>query len=429
MIGFNFSKKALFISIILCAMAMLFSGAEAEATGGVGISYDSPSIIKDDWSKPITLTATVAGGSGEYVYAFWLMTSDGMWHNLVKFSDRNTSNTYELDLNGYKVDGRLAPGPYRVAVFVNRNEDLTYVGSKGLILRVVSYDLEVTPDAASNVFNYFDDPSVTFTATPKGGTGPYLFEYHLMTPYHGWKMVSEGFISDSTYTLDFPRPEPGSYMLAVFAKEQDSNYEFEAIEHYYFRQVIYDVALYQDPPSNVIEYRPGAALTFTAEAYGGGTGTYVYRFDFMANDGSWSTVKHYNLGKTFEVALDGALVNAEAGTYRVAVFAKSDTSDAEFEAISGKSFHVVLPPEMVAEQMAEEILELVDSGEIAPKDASKLISFLDIAISRFIQGNENTADNKLNAFINKVQSLTNSGNISESVAAGLTDSATELIAR
>lgn len=111
----------------------------------------------------------------------------------------------------------------------------------------------------------------------------------------------------------------------------------------------------------------------------------------------------------------------DAGSYTITVTATEDTPDA-FTASTSFTLNVSeAPPEVILTNLSFQVAAHV--SDIGAGNVNALDSKLDVAGASLDRGNDDTAVNQLEAFINQVEALARSGRLSEADAAALIDTA------
>jgi len=160
----------------------------------------------------VVLTAQAYGGSGTYEYRFWLMPEATGVFAIVQ--DYSSSPTWTWNTTG------IAAGNYLIAVH-SRNVGSTAFSEAG----------NTTPYSVNGVLSgltlsaNLSDPrpagdNVVFTAAASGGTGSYEYRFWL---YSGgtWSVV-QAYSSNPTWTWNTAGVAPGSYLIAVHARNAGS---------------------------------------------------------------------------------------------------------------------------------------------------------------------------------------------------------------
>jgi hypothetical protein len=279
----------------------------------------------------VTFIPQATGGSGRYVYKFWLKgpSTGDTWKMVQNYS---TSASYSWTP---KVAGSYA-------IWVCARDALSSFGSEASAW--MPFDvLENPPVASVEIAADKTSPAllatvgrVLFTAHAAGGSGNYEYKFWLKGPTTGndWKVVQDYGISDS---VTWTPTQAGHYVVWLYARNTGSPASREAGTWMFFdvvdKQPVRSVRLTSDKTSPVPPAVDG--ITFTAHA-AGGSGKYEYEFWLKgpSTENSWEVVQDYGISNAF------LWTPVKAGDYSIAVYARNTGSPAGYEAIAGVAFDI-----------------------------------------------------------------------------------------
>jgi FtsP/CotA-like multicopper oxidase with cupredoxin domain len=267
-------------------------------------SVTSPQVI----GTSISFVATGSGGVGQLQYQFWLKDTSGVYTLVQPFS---TTNTWNWTTTG------LPAGGYSIAVQAKETGSTAPNGFDAE--NVTNFVLLPSPATTIGVVTTPGTPTVSFTATATGGSGPYEYQFWLKD-LTGAYSLAQPYSASNVFNWDTTGLPAGSYNIAVQAKSAGSvsmnGYDVETV-------VSYALASGVVPASTLgIVTTPNLPqVTFTATA-GGGSGTYEYQFWLKDLSGAYTLVQPYSASNVFNWNTTGL----PAGTYYIATQAKSSGS-------------------------------------------------------------------------------------------------------
>jgi hypothetical protein len=279
----------------------------------------------------VTFIPQATGGSGRYVYKFWLKgPSTGDAWKVVQ--DYSVSASYSWT--------PTVAGSY--AIWVCARDASSSFGSEAsawmpfdvLENRPVAF-VEIAADKTSPAL-LATVGRVLFTAHAAGGSGKYEYQFWLKGPSTGnaWKMVQDYGISDS---VTWTPAQAGHYLLWLYARNAGSPASREAAKWTFFDVVDKPPVRSVTLTANKTSPLPPAAggITFTAHA-AGGSGKYEYQFWLKgpSTENTWEVVQDYGVSRAFLWA------PVQAGDYSIAVYARNAGSPAGHEAIAGVAFDI-----------------------------------------------------------------------------------------
>jgi polyhydroxyalkanoate synthesis regulator phasin len=91
------------------------------------------------------------------------------------------------------------------------------------------------------------------------------------------------------------------------------------------------------------------------------------------------------------------------------------------------TYYTIETPEEQTQEIVDDVLDLLTSGDISTQSASSLTSTLETAIDKIEDGNTTSATGMLDAFINKVEQMIQTGKITQEDGQALIDAANSVI--
>ncbi|PYB68153.1 hypothetical protein DMB44_05380 [Thermoplasma sp. Kam2015] len=244
--------------------------------------YSDPSVSITSSQNPtdignsVTFTASPSGGSGSYTYQWYL--------NGAAVSGA-TSSTYTTSFSSSGSD----------SVYVIIKDSVGNSATSNTIDETVNPDPSVSITSSQNPTDIGN--SVTFTASPSGGTGSYTYQW-----YWSNGTAISGATSQS-YTTSFS--SSGTYGVYVIIKDSVGN---SATSNTITETVNTDPSVSISSSQNPTDI--GNSVTFTASA-SGGTGSYSYQW-YWSNGTAISGATSYQYTTSF----------TSSGTYGIYVVVK-----------------------------------------------------------------------------------------------------------
>jgi Bacterial Ig-like domain len=269
---------------------------------------------------PITLTASVQGGSGTYEYRFWLNSGTG--YTIVQ--DYSAAGTF--------IWTPTANGNYDILVDV-RNAGSTAVREAST--KLFFYQIQPAAATGVSVTPSLSSPGapgtpITFTAAGQGGSGAYEYRF--------WLNSGTGYTIVQAYsaasTLLWTPAATGNYDILVDVRNAGSTAFREASTKLFFYQIQPAAATgVSVTPSLASPQAPGTPITFTAAGQGGGG---AYEYQFWINSGSG-----YNIVQVYSAANTFVWTPAATGNYDILVDVRNAGSTAFREALTKIFFYQV----------------------------------------------------------------------------------------
>ncbi|MGE3842064.1 MAG: S8 family serine peptidase [Vicinamibacterales bacterium] len=271
----------------------------------------SPSLVSPQAAgTAITWTATPTGGTAPYQYK-WLITSGGAWSTVSNWS---TSNTFVW------TPGR--PGSaYQIGVWVRSAPNTANTYEAGAVSAYVITGVSSVALTANKTAPQAPGTTVTWTAAPTGGTGPYQYKW-LVTSGGAWSVASN-WSSSSTYAWTPVGASNASHQVGVWVRSAGNSvddYEAGAAVGFAVSGAS-GVALSANKTSP--QYT-GTTIRWTATP-SGGTGSYEYKWLTTANGGAWSVASTWSTSNTFDWTPTGAT----NPNYQVGVWVRSAGNTAD----------------------------------------------------------------------------------------------------
>jgi hypothetical protein len=344
----------------------------------VTASHTAPQLT----NTPITFTASPTGGTAPYSYK-WATSTDGItWTPAASWS---TSNSFAWTPT-------TANANYRVAVWArsagNNDEAGEATGSMPFAIRAVVSAVSVT---ASHTAPQLTNTSITFTASPTGGTAPYSYKWATSTDGVTWTSASWSTSNTFAWT---PTTANANYRVAVWARSAGNSADAgEATGSMPFAITlppppppppaptvtttakVTAVTLAAGQGSSVLT---GTVTTWTATATGG-VGPLQYKW-YVHNGANWIVYKHWSTDATF------TYIPGLAATNKVSVGVRSagNTKDESEASIAGTSF-LVSGPSMVTplpppQTSAKVLAVFVAADKAAPQPSGATVTWSATAV-------------------------------------------------
>jgi glucose/arabinose dehydrogenase len=274
---------------------------------------------------PITWTATVTGGSGNYQYRFWRRTTGA--YMIVQ--DYGPSATYTF------TPGPGDVGPQQVALWV-RNLGSTASSEAGAIAAPFTITAGAAPAPIQVTGLTANRPSpqpvgtpITWTATATGGSGNYQFRFWRRTT--GAYMIVQDYSSNAAYTFTPGPGDVGPQQVALWVRNLGSTASSEAGAIAAPFTITAGAAPAPIQVTSITANRTsptpvGTPITWTATVTGG-SGNYQYRF-WRRTTGAYMIVQNYGSSATFTFTPGPG----DVGPQQVAVWVRNLGSTAEVEA-------------------------------------------------------------------------------------------------
>ncbi len=233
---------------------------------------------------PVSLAAAASGGTGPYTYKFWIYNGT-TW---TVGRDWGASNAFTWLPS--------SPGTYSFQVWArNAGSSANYdaFGAFGPYTVTAPAALTVTSLLADRVFPVPAGTPVIWTASARGGTGPYTFKFLV---YNGstWT-IAQDWGPSSTWT--WVPPAAGSYQFQVWVRNAGSLNSYDAWIG------AGPAAIGPSAPLSITSFSGatapivGTPTPLTAAAQGG-VGPYTYKF-WVHNGSVWSVGQEWSDASTF----------------------------------------------------------------------------------------------------------------------------------
>jgi len=297
----------------------------------------------------VTWTATPSGGVSPQQYQWWVF--DGAWTAVTGWT---TSNTYAWQ-------PATANANYRVAVWVRgANSTGSYETTAEKYFAISGTAVATPPPppppsttasvpttgvslTANAVAPQQPGATITWSATPIGGTAPYQYQWWI---YNGSWAQATAWGSANTYAWT-PSVANANYRVAVWVRSAGSTAQYEATAERYFAISGAAVTTPPPPPPSTTPSAPptgvtisanmsqpqllGTTITWTAAASGGGT----YEYQWWTYNGSSWTSQPWTTSNTFA----WQPTTASSGS-RVAVWVRRVGSTAQYEVTTESYFAI-----------------------------------------------------------------------------------------
>lgn len=116
-----------------------------------------------------------------------------------------------------------------------------------------------------------------------------------------------------------------------------------------------------------------------------------------------------------------------SGSYTINVTATDDDTGSNSASTSVTVNAPPPTPQDATHQVVADVSNLLNSGTLTRGEANSLKAKLQAALNKVNQGNKTAAKNQLNAFINEVNALVNSGRLTQAEGQALNNAATDVI--
>ena len=300
-------------------------------------------------STSITWTASPSGGSGSYLYKWFIF--DGItW---VTTGPWSTSNNFSWTPT-------TANESYRVAVWVKgaansadsaeASAEMGFPITQPVAVRVASVALNANLSAPQPALT-----TITWTATPTGGSGSYLYQWFV---FDGSTWTASGPWSSSDRFNWTPTAANANYRVGVWVKgatNPQDGAEASAERGYAISEPVSVPVASVALNANLSAPQPVSSTVIWTATPTGGTGALVYKW-FLSHDGGSSWTAQGPWASSSQLAWTPTVANAN---YRISVWVKraSNTSDSA-EATAERTFaitdravtSVTLTPSLVAPQ-------------------------------------------------------------------------------
>jgi len=304
----------------------------------------------------VTFDAVASGGSGSYEYQYWLKDTS-LNYTLVKPYSAPSTWSWETA-------GLPTAGGYQIAVQA-RNAGSTVSFDQE---RVMNFSLNAPSGAgiAVNVLPNVPSPQtagtpVFFAATVTGGTGIYEYQYWLKDTLGNYSLV-QPYSLNSTWKWDTTGAAPGGYTVALQARVVGSQASFDAeTTADYLVNAVPTPATSVSVTTSLPSPQTAGPQVFFSAAAAGGSGSYEYRFWLKDILGSYSLVQPFSSGAIWKWNTTGL----PAGTYTVAVQARSAGSPNVYDTEATSTFVISAPPAPPAPATAVNILTNLTSPQTA----------------------------------------------------------------
>jgi hypothetical protein len=301
--------------------------ATLAAPMSIAIGADKPSPQYLAAVGTVTFTARISGGSGKFVYQFWLRSkksgayalkqdygSAAGWSWTPDPLDPDAVDAYEVQVRARR---ESSTGPYELIA----SRAYALVAQPPVAALTLGAD-KYSPQGAGT--------QITFTAKARGDGGPFEYRFWLARDASAFAPVTAGFVPENT--LVWTPAQPGIYKIRVYVRSVNSVAPYEKSAA---RQFI----IVADPPVSTIRLTAspksptaaGSPVTFTALATPGAPGAEVeYRFWLAAGQGEpFVAVGDATTG--YSPADSWNWTPPAVGMFRVMVYARTPGSIAPFE--------------------------------------------------------------------------------------------------
>jgi len=276
-------------------------------------------------------TAWIAGASGMTcpTFQYWIFNGTG-WRIVREYSDDPVL--------------RWTPshaGSYVVQVWA-RNCSSTDVPYQMFQSTSV---LNVAAPAAVAMTQFVASPSppaqtgatVTWQASAVGGVGPLQYEFWLLEPGTGWRVLRSW---SSTSNVSWTPTRAGSYSVQAWVRSAGSTAPYEAWRDMAFTVANGPLTVVDLSASRSLPASPGATITWTPTIAGGDGSPVEYQFwRYSATTAQWTLVQPYSQTPTWTWTPGGS----DAGRYWLQAWVRRQGSSSAYEAWSGTAAFDIAP--------------------------------------------------------------------------------------
>ncbi|MCM0083591.1 multicopper oxidase domain-containing protein [Geomonas sp. Red32] len=269
----------------------------------------------------VQLSASASGGSGNYEYQFLVSAVGGTVVSPVTSYGSNSTYTWNTS--------NLTPGTYTLAVYArNVGSTAMYEAAKWITFTVTyppvsSVSFSVSPVSPQNI-----GTSILLSASATGASGNYEYQFRVSAVGSTVTQAVGPYSTTNTYTWNTSTLTPGTYTLAVYARNVGSTAVYEAAKWINFTVTSPPVSSVSFTTNPLSPQSAGTSILLSGQATGG-TGNYEYQFRIStAGSTVAQAVGPYSTANTYTWNTTGAT----PGIYTLAVYARNAGSTATYEA-------------------------------------------------------------------------------------------------
>ena len=311
----------------------------------------------------ISFTAEVVGTTSGIEFSYRMRSSRSEWRVV---RDYATNGSWTWNTSGLPAD------IYYVTAFVRRIGSTANYEATAIPLTITL--TSVAP--ATGVTLVYDGGATTvlgetvrFTATGRGGSGQYEFQYRLRSSRLAWHVVRE-YSSDASWMWNTTLYSPDEFYVEVKVRAATSPASWEAyaispVLSLVAQQRATGVDLVSDQPNRIA---PGTTIRFSATARGQAP-AYEYQYRMRSSQSEWQVVRDYSNMETWTWNTTGLPTDI----YYVTAFVRQVGSRAAYEAAATPptiTLTSVTPATGVA--FVGDLSSAIRSGDLVPIQAQGL---------------------------------------------------------